>query len=415
MGELLTWYQRSLDKALEAIWHGIEWRGDPKHLKRYGRFRIPKLPSTEFLRRLRGQLLASCPYAAHWVDAVVRDAFRIMKSWRKRYLEGKARKKRPRVAKRFARVKSTLLKVDYEAKTVRVTIRPGEYVAVSWAGAWFEERVQGWEVGEPVLRDDTVILVFEKAVEDQRCAVVGWDCNEYTLNGFDGQRFYSVSLEPLVRMKERYEEVISRLQSAGKGELAKKYRKRLRDRERDFVSKLAKQLADAFPGAVFAFEDLDKEKLVSREVPKERRKRNWRAPWVSIQNKVAEKAPVVRVSARNTSRTCPRCGWRAKEDPGKVFHCKRCGLVMDRQRLAAVNVWRRAAKKLGLKAELPPRFWELPELKIEVRLAESAWLRRGDPAPSPPGRPGRGKRPSGVSPAAAETRLRGGVTLSGAS
>jgi len=169
-------------------------------------------------------------------------------------------------------------------------------------------------------------------------------------------------------MKERYEEIISRLQSAGKEGLAEKYWRRLRDRERDFLSKLAEQLAEQFPGAVFAFEKLDKEKLVSREVPKAARKRNRRAPWLTIQRKIEERAPVIRVSARNTSRTCPRCGWRAKENPGKVFYCKRCGLTMDRQRLAAVNVWLRAAKKLGLKAELPPRFWELPELKIEVKL-----------------------------------------------
>jgi putative transposase len=29
------------------------------------------------------------PYAAHWVDAVIRKAYSIMKSWRKRYLRGK--------------------------------------------------------------------------------------------------------------------------------------------------------------------------------------------------------------------------------------------------------------------------------------------------------------------------------------
>ncbi|MEM4900190.1 MAG: zinc ribbon domain-containing protein, partial [Thermofilum sp.] len=68
-------------------------------------------------------------------------------------------------------------------------------------------------------------------------------------------------------------------------------------------------------------------------------------------------------------RTCPRCKWRSRQDPGKIFHCQRCGLVMDRQKLAAVNVWLRAMKKLGLKAVLPPRFWELPEMKIEVRLS----------------------------------------------
>ncbi|MEM1515939.1 MAG: zinc ribbon domain-containing protein [Thermofilum sp.] len=369
VGELLTWYQRSLDKALEAIWQGIEWRGDPKHLEKYGRFKVPVLPeSAEFQRQLRRRLVESCPFATQWVDSVIRSAFAIMRAWRKRYLEGKARKVRPRAARRFARVPKQRMKV--EGKSVRVTFRPGEYITVSWAGAWFEERVNGWELGEPVLKDDSVILVFEKAVEDQRCAVVGWDCNEFSLNGFDGQRFYTVNIELLVKMKERYEEVISKLQSAGREELTEKYRKRMRSRERDFLSKLAAQLAATFPNVIFAFEDLDKENLVSRErVPKERRKRNWRAPWLTIQRKVAEKAPVVRISARNTSRTCPRCGWRAKEDPGKVFHCKRCGLVMDRQKLAAINVWLRAVKKLGLKAELPPRFWELPEVRIEVRLS----------------------------------------------
>ncbi|MEM4761646.1 MAG: zinc ribbon domain-containing protein [Thermofilum sp.] len=372
VGELMTWYQRSLDKALEAIWEGVEWRGDPRHLEKYGRFKVPVLPeSAEFQRQLRRRLVESCPYAAHWVDSVIRSASAIMRAWRKRYLAGRARKKRPRVEKRFARVKGTLVRVDYERKAIRVTLRPGEYITVSWAGAWFEERVEGWELGEPVLKDDSVILVFERAIPIDAAAasvVVGWDCNEFSLNGFDGQRLYSVSIEPLIKMKERYEEVISRLQSAGKEELARKYWRRLRDRERDFVKKLAKQLAERFPGAIFAFEALDKEKLVSKEMPKAARKRNGRAPWLTIQRKVAEKAPTVRVSARNTSRTCPRCGWVSREDPGKVFHCKRCGLVMDRQKLAAVNVWLRAARKLGLKPELPPRFWELPELKIEVKL-----------------------------------------------
>ncbi|MEM4899924.1 MAG: hypothetical protein QXM99_05905, partial [Thermofilum sp.] len=118
VGELMTWYQRSLDKALEAIWHGIEWRGDPKHLEKYGRFKVPVLPeSAEFQRQLRRRLVESCPYSTHWVDSVIRVAFAIMKSWRRRYLEGKARRKRPKVAKRFARVKGTLVKVDNEART----------------------------------------------------------------------------------------------------------------------------------------------------------------------------------------------------------------------------------------------------------------------------------------------------------
>ncbi|MEM1930446.1 MAG: transposase [Thermofilaceae archaeon] len=368
---LITWYVRALDGALRAVWDAIEWEGSAKNLRRYGHYRVPKLPkSAEFQRRLRGQLLAGCPFATHWVDSVIRTAFAVLKSWRARYLEGRARKRRPRVTRRFARVKKTLVKVDHAARTLRITLRPGEYVTVSWAGAWFAERVQGWEVAEPVLKDDAVVLVFKKTVEDQRYMVVGWDCNEFSIDGFDGRCFYTIDIGPLVRMKEKYERIIGRLQSDKKEELAKKYRKRMRDRERDFLNKLAKQLVETFPNAVFAFEALDKQSLVDRrKMPKAARKRNHRMPWVSIQRKVGERAPVVRVSPARTSRTCPRCGWVSKKDPGRVFKCGRCGLEMNRQRLAAINIWRRAMKKIfGREPDLPPRFWELPEVRLEVRL-----------------------------------------------
>jgi putative transposase len=54
-----------------------------------------------------------------------------MESWRKRYLKGRARKVKPRVRRRFAKCKVTLMKVDYEAKTIRITLKPGEYPSIS--------------------------------------------------------------------------------------------------------------------------------------------------------------------------------------------------------------------------------------------------------------------------------------------
>jgi putative transposase len=60
------------------------------------------------------------PYAAHWVDAVIRTAYSIIESWRKRYLKGKARKIKPRIRRRFARCKITLMKIDYQARTIRI-------------------------------------------------------------------------------------------------------------------------------------------------------------------------------------------------------------------------------------------------------------------------------------------------------
>jgi len=77
-------------------------------------------------------LLAERPYAKHWVDAVIRTAYSIIESWMKRYLKGRARKVKPRIKRRFARCKITLMKVDYESKVVRITLKPGEYLEISW-------------------------------------------------------------------------------------------------------------------------------------------------------------------------------------------------------------------------------------------------------------------------------------------
>jgi putative transposase len=52
------------------------------------------------------------PYAAHQVDAVIRTAYSIMENWRRRYLRGRARKVKPRIRRRFARCKTTLIKID---------------------------------------------------------------------------------------------------------------------------------------------------------------------------------------------------------------------------------------------------------------------------------------------------------------
>jgi len=60
-----------------------------------------------------------------------------VESWRKRYLKGRARKVKPRVKKRFARCKITLMRVDYGEKRTRITLKPREYIEVSWSGRWF--------------------------------------------------------------------------------------------------------------------------------------------------------------------------------------------------------------------------------------------------------------------------------------
>ena len=129
---LITWYVKALQSAIDMIWDNIEWRYSFPKIVRKGKklvvirglkVRIPIIPGDRvFKKRLRDELMKDNPYAAHWVDAVIRTAYSIMENWRKRYLKGRARKVKPRIRRRFARCKTTLIKIDYQAKSIRITL-----------------------------------------------------------------------------------------------------------------------------------------------------------------------------------------------------------------------------------------------------------------------------------------------------
>ncbi len=65
-----------------------------------------------------------------------------MENRRKRYLRGRARKVKQRIKRRFARCKTTLIKIDYQARTIRITLRQGEYPSISRRSTWFEHRIR---------------------------------------------------------------------------------------------------------------------------------------------------------------------------------------------------------------------------------------------------------------------------------
>jgi len=150
--ELITWYKTMLQKAVDEIWINLTWRCN---FKRYGRghakVKVPMIPKSKIFKKyLRDRLMKNNPYASHWVDAVIRTAYSIMKSWRKRYVKGKARKAKPIVRKRFARSKITLMKIDYNRKVIRIKLKPYGYIEVSYANKWFTKGIEGWRVGEVI-------------------------------------------------------------------------------------------------------------------------------------------------------------------------------------------------------------------------------------------------------------------------
>ena len=383
VNELITWYLGTLQRAIDIIWENIEWRYRYPRIERRKRkqvvvisykLKVPELPKDKsFKKKLRDELLLDCPYAKHWVDAVIRTAYSIMESWRKRYLKGRARRVKPRVRRRFARCKITLMRVDYKEKRIKITVKPGEYIEVSWSRWWFTRRVEGWRVGEVVLKDDKVLIPFKSTRIIELRDVVAWDSNELSLDGFSPRiGFIRVDLKPLQSMKIVYERKKRIAQSRGLKSIYEKYVARERNRERDFINKLANGLTRLFSNTIHVFEDLEKEELVSkRKTSKSRRKRNARTPWINIQKKISEKAVVVKVSPKNTSRTCLRCGCIVKTRVGRAFKCPRCGFELDRQKLASINIYLKYSRMRGFPHSNDPE--ETMKGELWVGVTPSGW------------------------------------------
>jgi len=76
------------------------------------------------------------------------------------------------------------MKIGYVRRIVRITIKPGEYLEVSWASKWFTRRAEGWVVGEVVLKGGRVLIPFKTTRIIQVGNVVTWDLNELSLNRF---------------------------------------------------------------------------------------------------------------------------------------------------------------------------------------------------------------------------------------
>ncbi len=120
------------------------------------------------------------------------------------------------------------------------------------------------------------------------------------------------------------------------------------NRREDFTQKLSRSLVNRY--GVICFEDLSISELleVSRCA-----KGIMDASWSKLIQYTTYKAEdagrsVVLVNPRNTSQMCSRCGQIVKKDLSvRVHDCPHCGLVLDRDLNAAINILR-----LGLQSHI---------------------------------------------------------------
>ena len=162
-------------------------------------------------------------------------------------------------------------------------------------------------------------------------------------NAFENPLFLENSLEKIKKIQRQ----LSRKQKGSKNwekarvKLAKAYEK-LYNQRRDFLHKLALYYVRNYD--VIVHEDLNAKNIVENGPSKEFRRRfldSALKEFVRILSNKAERAGrrVVFVKPAYTSRTCSRCGAVVELSfSDRVFACPKCGLKIDRDLNASLNI-----------------------------------------------------------------------------
>jgi len=123
---------------------------------------------------------------------------------------------------------------------------------------------------------------------------------------------------------------------------------RIANRRLNFAHQTSRKLVDRF--GMIVFEDLNVENMQKHHhLAKSIADVAWNM-FISITQSKAEEAGsrVILVNPRNTSQQCSRCGMIvAKTLSDRVHSCPHCGLVMDRDQNAAINIMRLGLQSPG--------------------------------------------------------------------
>jgi len=114
-----------------------------------------------------------------------------------------------------------------------------------------------------------------------------------------------------------------------------------------FANKVSRQLVDRY--GVIVFEDLNiKGMMQNHRLAKSIGGVAWGMLVKATESKAAYAgSKVVLVDPRNTSQMCSRCGLIVKKDLSERVHsCPECGLSMDRDHNAAINILRLGMQSL---------------------------------------------------------------------
>jgi len=348
---LLRAYRDLVNQILEELWGKIEW--EKRKLPRKKQWRLlPKykvdIHSKEYRRKLRDRLLVDWDYAAHWVDSAIKTAYSILKSWRKNYVKGYRKRRRPVARRLFARAKQTLIKL--EGEKLRLTVKPGEYVFLDLSKRYFKlpSEVSSAGLGEPVITPEKVHLPvhYEDGNQGGKPSVA-WDFNLLSLDGYSPETgWVRIDTKKLASVHiSSFEKRRSVQRKASRSKRARRVLSKYSRRERNRAGKHQLEIARVIQsvcGSV-GLEELSKERMYTRSRLWNRRisRSDWRSIARILEERMGE-AKVKELDPYGSSSFCSRCEWHNQDLNGAdVFVCGECGLRINRQLNAAINLYMR--------------------------------------------------------------------------
>lgn len=132
--------------------------------------------------------------------------------------------------------------------------------------------------------------------------------------------------------------------------IVQRVHERISNKRYDFAHQISRQLVDNY--SFIAFEDLNiKNMLKNHRLAKSISDVAWNM-LINTTKYKAESAGtiVVLVNPANTSKMCSRCGLLVEKTlADRVHKCDSCGLVIDRDHNAAINILRLGLQSVGIK------------------------------------------------------------------
>ena len=231
-----------------------------------------------------------------------------------------------------------------------MTVKPGEYVYLDLSKRYFPlpGEVSSAGLGEPILTPEKVHLPVHCGDVDQGGKPgVAWDFNLLSLDGYSPETgWIRIDTSKLASIHiASFEKRRSVQRKASKSKKARRVLAKYSKRERNRAGKHQLEIArvvQSVCGSV-GLEELEKQAMYTRSRIWNRRisRGDWRSITRILVGRLGE-AGVKELDPYGSSSYCSRCGWHNRDLNGAdVFVCGGCGLRINRQLNAAINLYMR--------------------------------------------------------------------------